>query len=133
MALTGVAPSAEDLERLAAAAFEALPGRIRAACADLLIRVEELADDAVVAELGLEDPWQLTGLYDGVALTEKSVEDVAAGPDVVRLYRRAILDEWIDRGDVPLDKLVGHVLVHEIAHHFGWTDAEIAEIDPWWE
>ena len=133
MALTGLAPSAEDIEALARAAFAALPPAIREAAAGVLIRVEELADEETVAALGLEDPFELTGLYDGVALTEKSVEDVATGPDVVRLYRRAILDEWIDRGDVPLDRLVGHVLVHEIAHHFGWSDEEIAAIDPWWE
>lgn len=137
MALNGAdpghAPSLADIDRMAAAAFEALPREIRDACGPLMISVEELATEDVLDELGVEDPYELTGLYEGVALTEKSVEDLAPPPDVVRLFRRAILEEWIDRGDVALERLVAHVLVHEIAHHFGWSDERIAEIDPWWE
>lgn len=134
MALSGgLAPSIEDLEAMAGRAFAALPEGVRAACGPLVVRVEDFAPDEVLEELGLEDPWELTGLYDGVALTERSVDDVATGPDVVWLYRRAILEEWIDRGDVALERLVAHVLVHEIAHHFGWSDARIAEVDRWWE
>ncbi|MFO7854187.1 MAG: metallopeptidase family protein [Paracoccaceae bacterium] len=137
MALNGAdpghAPSLEDVERLAVAAFEDLPDEVRSACGPLIISVEEFAPDDVLDELGLEDPYELTGLYEGVALTDKSHDDVAPAPDVVRLFRRAILEEWVDRGDVALERLVAHVLVHEIAHHFGWSDEAIAEIDPWWE
>jgi predicted Zn-dependent protease with MMP-like domain len=129
----GHAPSLADLERMAVAAFEGLPREFREACGPLMISVEDFAPDDVLDELGLEDPFELTGLYEGVALTEKSVDDVPLQPDVVRLFRRAILEEWIERGDVALERLVGHVLVHEIAHHFGWSDEEIAAIDPWWE
>jgi predicted Zn-dependent protease with MMP-like domain len=85
----------------------------------------------VLAEMGLEDPYELTGLYDGVALTERSVMDQPLRPDAVWLYRRPILEEWIDRGDVGLDKLVSHVLVHEIAHHLGWSDEDIRSVDDW--
>jgi predicted Zn-dependent protease with MMP-like domain len=133
VALTGRAPSLADLERLAGAAFEGLPEEVRRACGPLMIRVEDFAPDEVLDDLGIEDPFELTGLYDGVALTEKSHDDLPAGPDAVWLFRRAILEEWIDRGDVTLEELVTHVLVHEIAHHFGWSDERIAEIDPWWE
>jgi len=126
-------PSLEDLQRLAEAAFEALPPDIRRACGTLLVTVEDWAPDAVLDDLDIEDPYELTGLYDGVALTEKTSDDLPGPPDRVVLYRRAILDEWIDRGDVPLSRLVRHVLVHEIAHHFGWSDARIAEVDRWWD
>jgi predicted Zn-dependent protease with MMP-like domain len=129
------APSLADIERLARAAYDALPAVFRQPCEGLLIRVDDFADDEMLAELGaeteIEDPIELTGLYQGVALTEKSVMDVAGGPDTVWLFRRPILDEWAARGDVTLAALVAHVLIHEIAHHFGYTDDDIAAIDDW--
>ncbi|MEO1469565.1 MAG: metallopeptidase family protein [Pseudomonadota bacterium] len=117
---------------MAEAALAALPPAFHAAAEGVLVRVEELADDETLATLGLEDPYELTGLYDGRALTTRSTDDLPTLPDTVWLYRRAILDEWIARGDVTLGALVTHVLVHEIAHHLGWSDADIAAIDPWW-
>ena len=98
-----------------------------------MLRVVDFAPDEVLEEMGLEDPFELTGLYDGVPLTEKSVMDQATKPDAVWLFRRAILEEWIERGDIGLGDLVAHVVVHELAHHFGWSDEDIAAIDPWWE
>lgn len=127
-----VAPSLADIERLARAAWEAVPEIFRRHAGDLLIRVADFAPDDVLAELGIEDPFELTGLYEGVALTEKSVMDTPQGPDTVWLFRRPILEEWIERGDVPLGRLVAHVLVHEVAHHFGLSDEDIAAIDRWW-
>lgn len=129
----GAAPGLDDMETMAARAFEGLPDWVRRACGPLRIVVEDFADEAVLDDLSIEDPFELTGLYDGVALTERSLDDLPSGPDTVRLYRRPILEEWIDRGDVALDRLVAHVLVHEIAHHFGWSDDRIAQIDRWWE
>lgn len=126
------APGLADIEALAEAAREALPEAFRAAARAVVLRVEDFAPEALLAELGIEDPFELTGLYDGVALTEKSVFD-PSGPDVIWLFRRAILDEWVARGDVALDALVAHVFVHELAHHFGWSDGDIATIDRWWE
>lgn len=125
------APSLGDLHDMAMDAFDALPAPFRARCDGLRIDVEDVADEATLADVGIEDPFELTGLYEGVALTHKSHLDVDPLPDRVRLFRRAILDEWIVRGDVPLDRLVAHVLVHEIAHHFGYSDEEIAAIDDW--
>lgn len=126
-----LAPSLEDIERMARAAFDALPEAFRRPCAGLAIRVADFADDETLDEMGIEDPFELTGLYQGVALTGKSVSDVATEPDAVWLYRRAILEEWIERGDVSLARLVAHVLIHEIAHHFGFSDDDIAAIDDW--
>jgi predicted Zn-dependent protease with MMP-like domain len=126
-----IAPSLADIERLAQEAYAALPPEFRQHCEGLLIRVTDFADDETLDAMGIEDPLELTGLYSGVALTQKSVMDVVTGPDEVWLYRRAILDEWADRGDVTLGRLVAHVLVHEIAHHFGYSDEDIAQIDDW--
>jgi len=127
------APSIADLERLAEQAFLALPDAVRAACSTLIVRVEEEADAETLAAMAIDNPYDLTGLYDGIPLVDKSVADPVPRADVVWLYRRAILWEWIDRGDVTLEELVTHVLVHEIAHHMGWSDDDIAAIDRWWE
>ena len=97
------------------------------------LRVVDFAPDEMIEEMGLTDPFELTGLYDGVPLTEKSVMDQPAQPDTIWLFRRPILDEWCERGDVGLGDMVTHVLVHELAHHFGWSDGDIAAVDPWWE
>ncbi len=125
------APSLADIERLARAAHDALPPAFREPCEGLLIRVADFADAETLAEMEIADAFELTGLYQGIALTEKSVMDVATQPDSVWLYRRPILDEWAERGDVALAALVGHVLIHEIAHHFGYSDDDIAAIDDW--
>lgn len=116
------APSLDDLDRLAREAWNAMPGAFRAMAGDVLIRIEDFADDDVLAELGIEDPFELSGLYQGVDLTQASIMDPTPQPAIVFLYRRAILDEWIERGDVTLAELVSHVLVHEIGHHFGLSD-----------
>lgn len=127
------APDLELIEELAQGAIAALPAPFREAAALVALRVADFASDAVIEEMGLTDPFELTGLYEGVPLTEKSVMDQPAQPDVIWLFRRPILDEWCERGDVGLGDMVGHVLVHELAHHFGWSDDDIAAIDPWWE
>ncbi|SMH50203.1 metallopeptidase family protein [Maritimibacter sp. HL-12] len=128
-----IAPGLDEIEEMARAAIEALPKPYRDAAGKVTLRVEDLAPDYILDEMGIEDAFELTGLYDGIPLTEKSVMDVPHGPDAIWLFRRAILDEWIDRGDVDLAALVSHVLVHELAHHFGWSDGDIAAIDRWWE
>jgi len=127
------APSLDDIARLAEAALGALPAAFRAAAAGVALRVEDFAPDDILDEMEIADPFDLTGLYDGVPLTEKSVMDQPDRPDTIWLFRRPILDEWIARGDVPLAELVTHVYVHELAHHLGWSDADIATVDRWWE
>ncbi len=128
-----VAPDLELIEELAREAIAALPAPYRAAAGQVVLRVVDFASDEMLEEMGLHDPFELTGLYEGVPLTEKSVMDQPAGPDVIWLFRRPILDEWCERGTVGLGEMVTHVLVHELAHHFGWSDADIAAVDPWWE
>jgi predicted Zn-dependent protease with MMP-like domain len=126
-------PDIADIERLARQAIADLPELYRGAASAISLRIEEFASDEILEELDLHDPFELSGLYEGTPLTEKSVMDQPQGPDVIWLFRRAILDEWIDRGEVTLGEMVAHVLVHELAHHFGWSDDEIAAIDRWWE
>lgn len=127
------APDVAEIERLALGAIAALPEAFRPAAEQVALRVEEFAPGWMLDEMGIGDAFELTGLYEGVPLTEKSVLDQPQGPDTIWLFRRPILDEWTDRGDVSLDDLVRHVVVHELAHHFGWSDADIARIDRWWE
>ncbi len=127
------APDLSTIETLAHETVAALPAPWQAQAAKVVLRVEDFAPQDMLAGLGIEDPFELTGLYDGIPLTEKSVMDQPMGPDTVWLFRRAILDEWVDRGNVTLRELVTHVTVHEFAHHFGWSDDDIAAIDPWWE
>ena len=129
--LSAPAPSLADFERLASDAYAALPAEVRRACAGLALRVVDFADDDMLDDLGVEDAFELTGLYDGIALTERSVMHQPTRPDAVWLFRRPILEEWIERGDVGLDRLVAHVLVHEIAHHLGWSDDDIRGVDDW--
>jgi predicted Zn-dependent protease with MMP-like domain len=122
------APSLAEFEELAAAAWQRLPTAFRAMCGDVVIRVEDFADQEVLRELKLESPFDLMGLYQGVSLDKKSVMDVPRGPDMVFLYRRALLDYWAENEET-LGHLVTHVLVHEIGHHFGLSDADMAHIE----
>ena len=127
------APSADEMEAIVHAAIDALPAPFASAAREVALRIEEVAPDAFLADMGIEDAYDLTGLYDGIPMPHKSVSDQPLSADTIWLFRRAILDEWIARGDVGLADLVTHVFIHELAHHFGWSDAEIAAIDPWWE
>jgi predicted Zn-dependent protease with MMP-like domain len=127
------APDASDIEAMALAARASLPEEFRLAANGVALRVEDFAPDTILDEMGIEDAFALTGLYDGIPMTEKSVMDQPHGPDTIWLFRRPILDEWIHRGDIALAHLVAHVYVHELAHHFGWSDDDIASIDRWWE
>ena len=122
-----------DLGEMAERARAHLPEPFRSLARDVVLRVVEWPEPGMLRDLGMSDPLALTGLYEGIPLTEKSVADQPIGPDVIWLFRAPILAEWRARGDVVLEELVTHVLVHEFAHHFGWSDEDIATIDRWWE
>jgi predicted Zn-dependent protease with MMP-like domain len=126
-----IAPSCEEIEDLARKTVAELPHAFRARAQEVVIRVAEYADDDTLEELEME-PFELTGLYEGIPLTEKSTFDQPQGPDTVWLFRRPILDEWAERGDVSIADMITHVTIHELAHHFGWSDDDIAAIDQWW-
>jgi len=127
--VVGKAPSLDDLAALAEAAFEALPASFRKLTGDVVFRVDDFPTDEVLDELGIGDPFGLTGLYQGVHIGHRAGFGPAAQPSMIFLYRRPILDEWAERGEVTLEELVAHVLVHEIGHHFGLSDADIDAIE----
>lgn len=124
-----LAPSLDDLAALAAAAFADLPEPFRSLAGEVVIRVDDFADDETLRALGIEDPFELTGLYHGVDIGRRESFGPAPEPSRIFLYRRPILDEWAERGDVTIQDLVAHVLTHEIAHHFGLSDDDIDEIE----
>lgn len=129
VSFAGRAPSLDDLAALAERAFAALPEGFRRMTGEVVFRVDDFPDDRVLDELGIEDPFGLTGLYSGVSLADRSVFGAASEPSRVFLYRRPILDEWAENGEVTLEDLVTHVLVHEIGHHFGLSDPQIEAIE----
>jgi predicted Zn-dependent protease with MMP-like domain len=122
------APSLGELEAIADAAYGRLPARFRALTGDLLIRVEDFPTDEVLDSLGIDSAFDLLGLYSGIDLARKSVSDVPAVPDMVFLYRRPILDYWAEHEET-LGAIITHVLVHEIGHHFGLSDADMERIE----
>jgi len=127
------APSLAEIEEIARLTLASVPAPFQQGTRGIAIVVLDWPSDEMLDELEIEDAYELTGLYDGIPLTQKSVSDQPIGPDTIWLFRRPILDEWADRGNVGLRELVTHVTVHELAHHFGWSDDDIAAIDPWWE
>ncbi len=129
MAEPTTAPSLDDFARLARQAFDALPAEFRTAAGEVVIRIDDFADEEVLAGFGMDDPFELTGLYHGVDIGSRDSLGPAPKPSRIFLYRRPILDEWCERGDVALSDLIAHVLIHEIGHHFGLTDDDIDAIE----
>ncbi|WP_072395526.1 metallopeptidase family protein [Hyphomicrobium sp. CS1GBMeth3] len=125
---TATPPTLADFEVVAAAAWERIEPEFREICGDVVVRIEDFALDEVLDELGIDSPFDLMGLYQGLSLDKKSVLDAPREPDMVFLYRRAILDYWTESGE-PLGEIITHVLVHEIGHHFGFSDADMEEIE----
>jgi predicted Zn-dependent protease with MMP-like domain len=122
------APGLAEFEAIADAAYRRLPERFRALTGDLLIRIEDFPTDEVLDAMGIDSPFDLLGLYSGVDLARKSVMDVTSLPDMVFLYRRPILDYWSEHEET-LGHIITHVLVHEIGHHFGLSDADMEHIE----
>ena len=122
------APTPEDLERLARGVLARLPTAFARHLGDVVLAIEEFAADDVLAELGIEDAFELTGLYTGRPLGEKSSTDIAAMPDMIHLYRQPLLAEWIET-DVTLEALIAHVVIHEVGHHFGLSDADMNTLE----
>ena len=124
----GTAPDAAEIESIAARAYASIPAELRDHVKDVVIRIEEYPDEQTLADLGIESPYDLLGLYHGVDLTQKSIADPQPQTDMIFLYRRPLLDYWIEN-DFTLGKLVRHVLIHEIGHHFGFSDDDMDAIE----
>ena len=124
----GAAPGVGDIERIAAEAYRTIPKVLRTRADEVRIRVEEFPSEEVMREMALETPFDLLGLYQGVPFGEKSVSDVRDDIDMIFLYRRPLLDYWVESGD-RLEDVVRHVLIHEIGHHFGFSDDDMERIE----
>ncbi|MEQ8505552.1 MAG: metallopeptidase family protein [Rhodospirillales bacterium] len=122
------APTLADFEVMADEALGLIPAELRRLAADVVIRIEDFPDEETGREMDLESPFDLLGLYRGIALTDKSVLDPGGEPDMVFLYRRPILDYWCETGE-DLVHLIRHVLIHEIGHHFGFSDADMDALE----
>ncbi len=120
--------SPEAFLAICEACLAGLPEPMRDAAARVSIIVRDFAESEILADFGMDDPYELTGLYVGVAMIHESVTFPSPESPRIFLYRQPILAEWRARGDVPLEELVAHVFIHELAHHFGWSDEEIDAI-----
>ncbi len=122
------APDAAEIERLAEAAIARMPDHFRRHLEGVVLQVDEFAADDVLDQLGIEDPFDLSGLYTGRPIGERSSTASGELPAMIHLYRRPLLDEWAE-GGVSLEELVTHVIVHEAGHHFGFSDADMHAIE----
>ena len=123
-----IPPSADEMEAIARRALLSLPEPFAGHLRDVVLLIEEFADDETLDAMGIEDPFDLTGIYEGIPLTERSVDQSGTLPDKIRLFRRPILDEWAG-GEDTLEHLIAHVLVHEVGHHFGLSDADMHALE----
>jgi predicted Zn-dependent protease with MMP-like domain len=123
-----VAPSAQEIEAIARRALAALPDEFRRHLGEIVLIVEDFADDETLKALDIESPFDLTGVYHGRPIGEKSSMDSGAVPDRIHLYRRAILDEWVEDGE-DLATLVRHIVIHEVGHHFGLSDDDMHRLE----
>ena len=124
----GNAPSAAEIEAIARASLDRLSEPFATHLKDVVLTVEEFADNATLEAMDIDDPYDLTGLYHGLPIGQKSVDLSGTLPDRIFLYRRAILDEWAAEGET-LEHLVHHILVHEVGHHFGLSDEDMHRLE----
>lgn len=124
----GPPPSPAEFESIARAALARLPAEFAAHVGDVVMSVEEFADEETLAHMGVEDPFELTGLFEGIGMTEQSISDSGQMPNRVRLFRQPILDEWVADGH-DLEHLIAHVVIHEIGHHFGLSDDDMHALE----
>ncbi|WP_246263005.1 metallopeptidase family protein [Parasphingopyxis algicola] len=122
------APDADAMEAMARRSLDSLPIEFREQMGNVVLRVEEYADPESLEAVGLNHPMQLSGLYTGRPLGDKSVSDFGTLPDVIHLYRQPILAEAAERG-IGVERLVHHVLIHEVGHHFGLSDADMHALE----
>ena len=124
----GNPPSADEMEAIARRALDSLPEPFAGHLREVVLLIEDFADEETLSAMGIEEPFDLSGIYEGIPITERSVDHSGTLPDRIRLFRRPILDEWAD-GDDTLEHLVAHVLVHEVGHHFGLSDEDMHALE----
>ena len=121
-------PTAADIEAIARAALNALPSPFADHLRHVVLQVDEYADEPLLAELGIDHPLDLSGVYEGIPIGQRSVETSGTLPDRIRLFRQSILAEWAEEGE-PFAHLVRHILIHEVGHHFGLSDDDMHALE----
>src|SRR5512139_2082899 len=121
-------PSAEEIEAIARDALARLPDPFASHLTHVVLLVDEFAEDELLKEMGIDHPLDLTGVYEGIPIAERSVETSGTLPDRIRLFRQAILAEWCEEGE-PFEHLVRHILIHEVGHHFGLSDEDMHALE----
>ena len=121
-------PDLADIEALARSALDTIPQVLRSKITDVVIRVDDFPDMETQQQMGSQSPFELLGLYRGVPLSEKSITDSPQAPDIIFLYRRPLLDYWCETAE-DLQRLVRHVMIHEIGHHFGFSDEDMERLE----
>jgi predicted Zn-dependent protease with MMP-like domain len=122
------APDAGVIAELAERALAEIPATLLLHIAGVGIQIADFADDETLDAMGIESAWDLTGLYTGTPIGSRSVGDITRPPDLIFLYRLPILMEWIETGE-DLGRLVRNVVIHEIAHHLGFSEDEIEALE----
>ena len=128
MWISAKAPSLAEMEAMAHDVFERLPAEFRALCEGVIVRVDDFPTEDVLDDMEAESEFDLLGLFQGTGLPFRSNDDIARLPNMVWLYRRPILDYWAEH-DETLGSIIRHVLIHEIGHHFGLSDADMEAIE----
>ena len=121
-------PTAEEIEAIARDALLKLPEPFASHLTHVVLQVDELAEDDLLQEMDIEHPLDLTGVYEGIPISQRSVETSGSLPDRIRLFRQAILAEWCEEGE-PFEHLVRHILIHETGHHFGFSDEDMHALE----
>jgi predicted Zn-dependent protease with MMP-like domain len=125
---SGRMPTPEDIEEIARRTLDRLPSPFSDSLGDVVLLIEEVADPATARSVGLRHPMQLSGLYSGVPLNRQSVLQSGMLPERITLYRRPIIAEW-QSSRVSLDQLVSHIVIHEVGHHFGFSDDDMHALE----
>ena len=126
--LHGRIPSAADIEAIARRTLDRLPSPFAESLGDIVLRIEEVADPDTARSVGLRHPMQLSGLYEGIPLNHQSVQHSGTLPERISLYRRPIIAEW-QSTRVSLEQLVSHIVIHEVGHHFGFSDDDMHALE----
>jgi predicted Zn-dependent protease with MMP-like domain len=121
-------PTAEEIEAIARAALANLSEPFSSHLADVVLQIDEFADEELLREMGIDHPLDLTGVYEGIPIGQRSVDTSGTMPDRIRLFRQAILAEWCEEGE-PFEHLVRHILIHEVGHHFGLSDEDMHALE----
>src|SRR3954470_16254879 len=126
--LSGQMPTDADIDAIARRTLDRLPSPFRESLGEIVLLVEPVTDAETARRLGLRNPMQLSGLYQGIPLNHQSVQQSGTLPERITLYRRPILAEW-QSTRVSLDQLVSHIVIHEVGHHFGLSDADMHALE----